>query len=224
MVDVEENDCDNAYAYTPDLRKSLVVYSFKDNKSWKIQHNYFHFDPLRGEFKVSGIEFQWQDGIFGLALGDRQPDGSRKVYFHAFCSTKEFEVSNRVLQNQTWAENTDAYYDFKLVGDRGPNGQAQTAVYHSGTGVLFYPQVNKDAIGCWNTRKPLNADNNGLVDSDSDALVFPNDVKLDKNDNLWVLTDRLPVFLYSSLRPNEYNYRILTGNVTELIYGTPCAD
>lgn len=147
---------------------------------------------------------------------------SRKVYFHALSSTKEFEVPNRVLQNESYSTGSDAYFEYKLVGDRGPNSQSSAEYLDEESGVLFYTQVNKDGVGCWNSKKPYTADTQGLVDSDSDALVFPNDLKVDANRNLWVLSDRMPVFLFKSLNPQEFNYRILTGKVDDLIQGTPC--
>ena len=53
-------------------------------------------------------------------------------------------------------------------------------------------------------------------------MVFPNDLKVDRNSNLWVLTDRLPVHIYRKLDPNEYNYRIFKAPVEELVKGTVC--
>lgn len=158
----------------------------------------------------------------GMTLGPQKNDGNRDIFFHAFASTKEFLVSNEILQNETYSTDPHSYHDFKLLGDRGHNGQSTTEVYDKNTNVIFYTQVNKDAIGCWNLNKTYNPDNQGLVDSDSVALIFPNDIKLDQNSNLWVLSDRLPIFLYSKLDKNDYNYRILKGKTTDLISGTPC--
>lgn len=39
-------------------------------------------DPHYGDFDVAGVQFQWDDGIFSITLGNRQPDGYRDVYFH----------------------------------------------------------------------------------------------------------------------------------------------
>lgn len=61
-----------------------------------------------------------------------------------------------------------------------------------------------------------------MVDSNSDSLVFPNDLKVDYDGTLWVLSDRMPVFIYQKLDPEQHNYRILVGNSTEVIKGTPC--
>lgn len=46
--------------------------------------------------------------------------------------------------------------------------------------------------------------------------------QIDRNGNLWVLSDRLPVFMYSQLDLHDYNFRILTGSAEELIMGTVC--
>lgn len=147
---------------------------------------------------------------------------TRTVYFHALSSTREFSVPNYILQNETRALSSDSYYDFSLVGDRGANGQSSAEFLDEKTNVLFYTQVNKDGVGCWNADKPYTPETQGLVDTDSDALVFPNDLKVDANGNLWVLSDRMPLFIYKQLNADEYNYRILTGKVSDLILGTPC--
>lgn len=77
IVDVGKNsECNSAYAYIPDLGSyALIVYSFEENKSWRVKHNFFHFDPLNGDYNVGGVNFQWTDGIFGMALGKASPDG-----------------------------------------------------------------------------------------------------------------------------------------------------
>jgi Major royal jelly protein len=131
-------------------------------------------------------------------------------------------VPNTVLKNETFATSNDAYYAYTLLGDRGPKSQATAEFYDEKTNSVFYTQINRDAIGCWNINKDYKPENQGLVDSDSDSLVFPNDLKIDGEGNIYVLSDRMPLFLYSSLKP-EYNYRILTGKTSDLVSGTPCA-
>ncbi|KAI8115218.1 Protein yellow [Lucilia cuprina] len=226
IVDSDRSECNNAYAYVPDLGAyGVVVYSFSNDHSYRVKHNFFHFDPLQGDFNVGGVNFQWTDGVFGLAVGPMNPDHSKDIYFHALASTKEFKVSNRVLQNETLATSPNSYYDFKYVGDRGMNGQSTAEVYDKETGVIFYTQVNKDAIACWNVKKSYTPDNQGLIDSDSHTLVFPNDLKIDAEGTIWVLSDKMPTYLYkelASLNPAAVNYRVLMGNNKELIKGTTC--
>lgn len=131
-------------------------------------------------------------------------------------------MSNLVLQNKTHATSPAAYFDYKLLGDRGQNGQSSAEFYDDESDVLFYTQVNKDGVGCWNSRKPYAPETQGIVDSDSDSLVFPNDLKVDRDRNLWVLSDRMPVFLFKALDPKQFNYRILSAKVDDAVRGTPC--
>lgn len=49
VVDVAPGQCDNAYAYMSDFGEyDIVVYSWEKNDSWRINHHFFHFDPLNG--------------------------------------------------------------------------------------------------------------------------------------------------------------------------------
>lgn len=63
--------CDETFAYIFDVyAHAIVVYDFKNDKSWRVKHNYFAFDPTMGNLNVHGINFVWHDGIFGMALGN----------------------------------------------------------------------------------------------------------------------------------------------------------
>lgn len=59
------------------------IISLRENRIWSFRHNYFNFDPIRGDFDVAGVQYQWNDGIFSLTLGNRMPDGFRTAYFHS---------------------------------------------------------------------------------------------------------------------------------------------
>lgn len=111
--------CDDAFAYLPDLGGyGLVVYSFADNDSWRIKHNFFHFDPLKGDLNVGGINFQWTDGIFGLALGPVEQSGYKTLYFHPLVSNNEFSVSTQVLRNKTLATDPHSYSLFTVRSNK----------------------------------------------------------------------------------------------------------
>ena len=129
-------------------------------------------------------------------------------------------MPSSVLKNESFVTSRNAHHAFTILGDRGPKSQVSASCYDDTTDVIFYTQVNRDAIGCWNTRKPFNEENQGLVDADSEKLIFPNDLKI-RDGTLYVLSDRMSIFLYSEL-PLDYNYRILTGKTSDLIVGTPC--
>nr|UPO25009.1 yellow-c [Henosepilachna vigintioctopunctata] len=224
VVDVTQGNCENAFAYIPDLGGyGIVVYSLQENNSWRVKHNFFHFDPLNGDFNVGGVNFQWTDGVFGLALGRIQPNGYRKLYFHALAAIREFSVSTEILRNKTAATDPASYFAYKLEGNRGDKTQSSASDLDEKTNVIFLTQLNKDSVACWNVDKPLNPQNLGTVAHDNQALVFTNDLKIDAERNLWILSDRMPAFLYRGLKPNEINYRIFKVTIDDAIMGTPCA-
>lgn len=144
------------------------------------------------------------------------------MYFHALVSTNEFSVENYVLKNESFSTSPAAYHSFNLLGNRGSNTQSSAEVYDAITNVIFYTQINLNAIGCWNTKKAFTIENQGVVGRDDDALIFPNDLRIDGDGNLLVLSNRMPVFIYSNLKSDEYNYRIMMGKTSEIIKGTPC--
>lgn len=221
-IAVEDNDCDNSFAYLGDLGSAgLVVYSWQRQSSWRIHHNFFHIDPTEGEFNVTGISFEWSDALFGLALSNPDPRGFSTLYFHPLTSTNEFAVSTRILQDERLAKNS--YSEFRLLGSRGPKAQSGVSFLHKKTGVLFYALINLNAIACWKTTNPAyTMQSQGRVYMSNETMVFPNDIKVDANDNLWVLSDRLPSYMYKELDYNEVNFRILTESVADAIKNTAC--
>lgn len=50
-------------------------------------------------------------------------------------------VSNKVLQNESYATSMDSFGEYQLLGDRGMNSQSSAEFYDDKTGVLFYTMV-----------------------------------------------------------------------------------
>lgn len=222
VLDIDENNCDNTYAYLTDvLGYGLVVYSLSQNDSWRFTHNFFYFEPLLGNLYMKGLNYQMHDGIFGSALGPKEHDGYRTLYFHPFISYNEFSVNTRTLQNSSLAQNND-YYSWKLEGFKGENAASLVSVFDDTTNTLISSQPNQNGVACWNPRNSLNPNTFNLVAQDNETLLFPSDIKIDENRNIWVFTDRAPLFTYSQLDPNDTNFRILTGTVDDLVSGTNC--
>lgn len=221
-IAVEDDNCDDSYAYLGDLGAAgIVVYSWKTRTSWRIKHHYFNIDPLAGEFNVANIKFEWTDAVFGLALSAPGPDGYSTLYFHPMTSTHEFAVSTRLLRNATLAKEN--FHEFRVLGKRGPKGQSGVSFIDKKSGVLFYALVNLNAVLCWKTTNPsYTMESQGRIFMSNVSMVFPNDIKVDPNHNLWVLSDRLPIFMYSRLNESDVNFRILTQQVADAIRNTAC--
>lgn len=219
---VEDTDCEQSYAYLADLGSpGLVVYSWREQESWRVQHHFFHPDPLAGNFSINGIEFQWDDGLYGLALTKpKSREDYATLYFHPLSSTMEFSVSTSVLRNKTLATSNGIYREFKVLGSRGPNAQAGAQFLDSETGVLFYALPNQNAVGCWKTTDNYRSQDR-VYTSETD-LIFPSDVKVDEQRRLWVLSNQLQAFIYDELYAGSFNFRILTASVQDAIDKTSC--
>lgn len=199
------------------------MYSFKENESWRIEHNFFHIDPTAGAFQVDDVLFTWTDGIFGLALGHLNEDFSRDVYFHSLTGTKEFVVSNKVLQSKSTANNSDhVYTKFRIVGDRDFNSYSTTHVFDDESDVIFFTQVARHGIACWNINTPLNEETFVLIDQDDTALIMPIDISLDNEGYIWVISNRMPHYIQRRINFEDYNFRVLVSKASHLIEGTIC--
>lgn len=84
-ITVDVVDCDReTFAYMPNLLSSqIAVYSLHENRSWRVDHNYFRMHPLQGDYDVDGLRFSWDDAIFSIALSERDSESHRLAYFHA---------------------------------------------------------------------------------------------------------------------------------------------
>lgn len=221
-IAVEDADCENTYAYAGDLGKpAIVVYSWEKNESWRITHHFFHPDPLACDFSVKGFNFSWTDALFGLGLSAPNPDNFSTLYFHPMASYDEFSVSTEYLRNQTLAEEN--FNAFKLLGSRGPNAQSSVSFVDQKTGVLFYSLVNLNAVACWKTsNKEYLMKNQGRIYMNEVTMVYPTDIKVDYNNNLWILSNRMPIWMYGSLDANEVNFRVFSAPVVDAISHTAC--
>ncbi|XP_017155592.1 protein yellow isoform X1 [Drosophila miranda] len=223
------NHCEDAHAIVADVwRFGLIVYSLAKNRSWRVTNYNFAPNPVASDFKIYGLNFQWLDGVFGMSISYDHQSKQRVLYFHPMASFKEFIVSTELLLTESlWEINSqdNAQYFFS-IGDRGYNGQSSSSGI-ARNGVMFYTQVHRDNIGCWDTAKPYTRANLGMLldpDVSSTFIQFPNDLKVDEGEtqSVWIMSNRLPIYLYSQLDYSEINFRILRGDVNMIINSTIC--
>ncbi|KAL6426828.1 hypothetical protein ACFW04_009264 [Cataglyphis niger] len=180
-IAVEDYSCEDSYGYLGDLGgPGLIVYSWSLHSSWLVKHHSFHPDPMGGEFKVSGISFQWNDGLFGMALAPTG-DGYSIMYYHPLSSGMEFAVTTRLLRDPQRASAAETSHEFQTLGSRGPNGQSSVSFLDPKTGILFYALTNLNAIACWRPQDKFTMQQQGYVYQDNMTMVFPNDLKVIAN-------------------------------------------
>ncbi|KAG6442337.1 hypothetical protein O3G_MSEX002308 [Manduca sexta] len=223
IVDTRKEDCSDLHVYVADTwRFGLLVFRESDESFWRFTNPLFYPDPLASNFTLHGTNFQWADGIFGLALTPLDKNDDRLLFFHSLASYREFYVPTSVLRDESRVN--DSATQFNLVGEsRGLYGQSSASAIDN-RGVMFYGLVSRDSIGCWDSKKPYLKKTLGVVAMDSDTLVFPNDIKIDQegDQSVWVISNRLPMFQAGTLSPNEFNYRIMYASAEEAVRGTVC--
>lgn len=223
IVDTRTPDCSDLHVYIADTwRFGLLVFRLSDVRFWRFTHPLFFPDPLASNFTLHGLNFQWTDGIFGLALTPPDLFEDRLLFFHPMSSNREFYVSTSILREPSRVSNSSS--EFNLVGEsRGIHGQSSASAIDR-RGIMFYGLVTRDSIGCWDTKKPYRKKTIEVVAMNAETLVFPNDIKVDQEErqSLWVISNRLPMFQAGPLDPDDYNFRIMYADTSEAVRGTVC--
>lgn len=223
-VDVDPRDCSNAFAYIPDLRYyKLYVYSLKQNRMWKFEHEFFNMDQAAKDLTIDGFKLNFIDGIFSITLGPRLGlNGERVVYFHPMLSFNEFQVSSRVLQDESKSLRTNHGNDFQLLGSRGANSQSAMHQYDLASGAIFFTEVAKNAVGCMNSYFPFIQQNHAIIAQDNEKMIYPSDLKVDSEGYLWFFTNNMPRYIYSTLDSTKYNFRVWRARAKDIVRGTVC--
>ncbi|CAD6208790.1 GSCOCG00003598001-RA-CDS [Cotesia congregata] len=218
-VDLGKGGCDDAFAYMSDeLGYGLIIYSWENNTSWRATHSYFMPDPLKGDYTIDGLNFQWgEEGIFGMSLSPLMADGYRTLFFHPLSSDREFAVSTRILRDPVLA--LDSYHEFQALPERFM-GHSTSEVMDE-NGLQLFNLVDQNAVGCWNSLLPYSPANHALIARHDEAMIFPADVKI-RRGMVWIISDKMPQFLITSLNYTEVNFRILTMPLADAIAGTVC--
>lgn len=68
---------------------------------------------------------------------------------------------------------------FIQIGDRGNRGQSSTSGIDRNN-IQFFTLVQQNAVGCWNIDQPYFQDTIDVIAQDNTTLVFPNDLKIDR--------------------------------------------
>lgn len=87
---------------------------------------------------------------------------------------------------------------------------------------MILGEVSKNGFYCWNVNKPLTPENQGLIHMDAQKMIYPSDVKID-GDDVWVMTNSMPRFIYGTLNYAEINFRVWTNSIKDAVAGTSCA-
>jgi hypothetical protein len=222
-VDVDRTRCDEAFAYIPNSKSNkIIVYSYKDDEAWAFTDDTFKSNDQLATLKINDDEYYVNEGLYSIALGPRNlRNRTRIVYYHPLASFYEFFVSNRVLKSKELSKRDDHVLDFTYLGTRGDNTQSGIHDYDYRTRVLFTAQVQKSSISCWNVDKLLTPHNVATVAQNSDTLIYPADLKIDRT-NIWFLSNQLPILEKTGMDIKKYHFFVFKRSIRTMIDGTIC--
>ncbi|KAK0095302.1 hypothetical protein PV326_008731 [Microctonus aethiopoides] len=224
VVDIRNDDCNSAKAYISDVwRFAMIIYDFTTDSSFRIQHHFFLPDPLSSRYELHGINFQWIDGILGLALSPVDINNDRTLFFHPMSSFREFAVSTSVIRDNRTAEtNAESFVPIGKPRAKDFGHSSGSAIDKNG--VMFFNMVTRDSVWCWDTRKEYIPQNMGLIGVSNETLIFPNDIRVDHEErqSFWTISNRLPMYLYGPWDPYDINFRIYRAYVDDAVKNTVC--
>lgn len=157
--------CDDVHVYMPDsLGRQIVVHDYRKGKTWAFRGHY-SFDPIVRESAIVAGDNQYviEEGINSLTLGWRDSTDYRAAYYIPLSGTGQFAVSTQVLKDESRAPGNFHPEDFRLIGYRGQQLQANRHVFDPKTGIIFYADAQEQSIRCWNVRRPLTPDHVGVT-------------------------------------------------------------
>ncbi|CAG9857799.1 unnamed protein product [Phyllotreta striolata] len=218
------NSCRNTFVYAADcVANSILVYDMSKEKSWVFKHSSMYPDPDWANYHIAGESFDIMDGVLGMALSPALSKEGRKLYYHAMSSDTEHWVYTKDLQNQTATENAQIFNTY--TGRRGTQSAAEAV---DSDGILYFGLMSEIDVACFDTRGKYgrNCPSTDIVARNNDTLQFISGMKVVRNprgvEELWLLSSRFQKVANDNIRNNEYNFRIMKGNVEELKKGTKC--
>ncbi|GAB0095365.1 hypothetical protein DMENIID0001_107380 [Sergentomyia squamirostris] len=220
-VEIDGQNCNNAFAYVSNYRNAqLLIYSFRENDAWIMRHPYMKPVPGLGEMMLEGVSFKYPSGIFPMALSPSNSE-DRLLFFGSLAGIAEYAVPTRILKDRSLSPDKYNIDDFIQIGSRGPNSQILIQQINS-QGILFYPEIQDKVIKCWNTGKPLTPENTAVVYENNQTMIYGTEVQIDEDDNIWVMSNRFPLYLFRGLDPNEYNFFLVRGK-SDAVKNTVCS-
>ncbi|XP_012254694.2 major royal jelly protein 3-like [Athalia rosae] len=181
----------------------IVVYSLRDNESWKIRNA----RTMRAQvgaipFAVNGTPLAVPFNVDGIALSP--PGRNRQLYYCPLSSYHLYRVPVEVLRNRSFT-SIDNY-----VVDLGVKKSQADGMMMSNTGVIYTGLLQDDAVARWNTRDGSEfSEALEIYGQDHTTMQWQDGFALDDYGRLWCVTNALQRFVTFTLDITEINFRLV---------------
>lgn len=111
---------------------------------------------------------------------------------------------------------------FQDLGNRGSNSQAVISDIDLRTNVLFFAEVQKSGITCWDTKKSLSPNNVAVIAQDFETLTYTSDIKVDGRGYVWFLSSRQTTIDDDNFNNSTYNFFVHKNYGRQMVENSIC--
>lgn len=196
---------DGGMAYITDSDREdpgIIVYSLRNNTSWKVRHDSMKAKPEAVRFMISKTPINMPIAVDGIALSPAS-DADRQVYYSPLSSFHLYSIPTSVLKAN--ASNVDG--DVKELGRK--NSQTD-GMMMSAKGVLYFGLLADDAVAMWDT-KQSNSFTTGqrVISRDHVRMQWPDTFAFDEDGNFYCVTNSFQNVLNNRVNVTAPNYRVV---------------
>lgn len=209
LYDLVVDETDGGFVYITDNSggdPGIIVYSAKENRSWKIFHKpSMVADPAAAQFRAGNVMINVQINIAGISLGPKLgANNDREIFYSPLSSLHIYSINSTFIKNP----NNHGEYQGE-VKDYGMKDSQSMGMVADNEGNLYFGLLNVGGIAKWN----LVTGQKRLLVKDEKHLQWPNSFTFDDVGNLTVLANSLNRFIYNRMNISNINFRLVIGRV-----------
>lgn len=205
LNDIVVDYSDGGYAYITDSSKinpGIIVFSLRENKSWKIIHDSMKAQTEAIQFMVGAERLRYPVHVDGIALSPVDAP-VQQLYYSPLSSFHLYSVPTAVLKNNT--KNIDNY-----VRELGRKSSQTDGMMMSSTGVLYFGLLADDAVAMWDTKLfPSFTTGQRIISRDHSRMRWPDTFAFDESGDLWCVTNELQNYMNNKVDTSQPNYRLI---------------
>lgn len=180
ILNVDKNNANKAYAYIIDTYHGcLVVYSWEQNKFWKVCSPQFYSDAKYSKFHLKTCKNKevtyYKDNFIVDCTTDLK---NEQLVCHSDAQLDEYTVPFDQLNDEATARCSPNSLNVHFLGQKRKYGQSAIHVMNKETQVVWTVQELSHGVACWNRENPLHPEAVELVVSDHYKLKYISDLQL----------------------------------------------
>lgn len=196
---------DGGMAYITDSGREdpgIIVYSLRNNTSWKVRHDSMKIKPEAVKFMISKSHINMPVPVDGIALSPASSE-DRQVYYSPLSSFHLYSMSTSVLKNNI--ENVDSY-----VKELGRKNSQTDGMAMSAKGILYFGLLADDAVAMWDTKMSTSfTTGQRVISRDHERMQWPDTFAFDEGGNFYCVTNSLQNVLNNKVNISIPNYRVV---------------